>query len=89
MGELSKENRGKLYCDNLMRFLGKNSTVVEICPPETDDSHGKGENTAGLGDRPNYSVRTLLHGLGHNIQLKIVGDPAEQQRAEADCPAEQ
>lgn len=36
---ISAQNRQKLYHDNLMRFLGKDKTVVELESPETDDSH--------------------------------------------------
>lgn len=36
---VSKKNLEKLYCDNMMRFIGKNDATVEIEAPQTDDSH--------------------------------------------------
>ncbi|MBQ7780322.1 MAG: amidohydrolase family protein [Clostridia bacterium] len=36
---VSKENLNKLYCGNMMRFLGKKERTVEIIAPQTDDSH--------------------------------------------------
>ena len=36
---VSKENRQKLYHDNLLRFLGKTETKIEHISPECDDSH--------------------------------------------------
>lgn len=35
---ISLENRQKLYCDNLMRFLGRTEKVVEKNAPVTDDA---------------------------------------------------
>lgn len=37
---VSKQNREKMYHDNLMRFLGKNDVKVNHISPETDNSHG-------------------------------------------------
>ena len=36
---VSKANLEKLYCENMMRFIGKNEVKVEIEAPQTDDSH--------------------------------------------------
>jgi hypothetical protein len=36
---VSKKNLEKLYCGNMMRFIGKNDATVEIEAPQTDDSH--------------------------------------------------
>ena len=36
---ISKENRGKMYYKNLLRFLGKTDVKIEHISPEIDDSH--------------------------------------------------